>query len=74
MSVGPHSHLQSAAQCGGDFNEVTYHIVHVVHSQLALQKGAPVVRGEEGGEWEGSEWGGTPSCSSMDCQLVCVYR
>ena len=34
-----------------DFNEVTYHMVHVVHSQLALQKGAPVVRG---GEWVGS--------------------
>ena len=31
-----------------DFNEVTYHMVHVVHSQLALQKGAPVVRGGEG--------------------------
>ena len=31
-----------------DFNEVTYHMVHVVHSQLALQKGAPVVRGEGG--------------------------
>ena len=28
-----------------DFNEVTYHMVHVVHSQLALQKGAPVMRG-----------------------------
>ena len=38
-----------------DFNEVTYHMVHVVHSQLALQKGAPVVRRGErrgvGGEW-----------------------
>ena len=31
-----------------DFNEITYHMVHVVHSQLALQKGAPVVRGGEG--------------------------
>ena len=31
-----------------DFNEVTYHMVHVVHSQLALQKGAPVVRRGEG--------------------------
>ena len=34
-----------------DFNEVTYHMVHVVHSQLALQKGAPVVRGGEGSGW-----------------------
>ena len=54
-NVGPHSYLQSAAQCGGvpgpaskGLNEVTYHMVHVVHSQLALQKGAPVVRGGEG--------------------------
>ena len=31
-----------------DFNEVTYHMVHVVYSQLALQRGAPVVRGGEG--------------------------
>ena len=36
-----------------DFNEVTYHMVHVVHSQLPLQKGAPVVRGEEGREGRG---------------------
>ena len=35
-----------------DFNEVTYHMVHVVHSQLALQEGAPVVRGGEGSGWE----------------------
>ena len=31
-----------------DFNEITYHMVHVVHSQLALKKGAPVVREGEG--------------------------
>ena len=43
-----------------DFNEVTYHMVHVVHSQLALQKGAPVVRGGEGSGW------------GVRCQLVCV--
>ena len=45
-----------------DFNEVTYHMVHVVHSQLALQKGAPVVRIGEGSGWR------------VRCQLVCVYR
>ena len=38
-----------------DFNEVTYHMVYVVHSQLALQKGAPVVRG--GREGRGGELG-----------------
>ena len=42
-----------------DFNEVTYHMVHVVHSQLALQKGTPVVRGVEGSRW------------GIGCQLVC---
>ena len=37
-----------------DFNEVTYYMVHVVHSQLALQNRAPVVREGVGGEWVGS--------------------
>ena len=41
-----------------DFNEITYHMVHVVHSQLALQKGAPVVRGGEGRGGEGGEGNG----------------
>ena len=38
-----------------DFNEITYHMVHVVHSQLALQKGAPVVREGRGREGRGEE-------------------
>ena len=39
-----------------DFNEITYHMVHVAHSQLALKKSTPVVRGGAG-RGEGQEGG-----------------
>ena len=66
-----------------DFNEITYHMVHVVHSQLALQKGAPVVRGGEeregrvrdenggeGGKGRGREEMQTGRLKEWECRRV----